>query len=107
MDSLMGLELRMSIAEEFGIELSPMALSQDVSIQRVAEMLCDEELGRSPAAGEAKVAPVTEGSVEEIVEAERASLISLHNETVDTGLIEEAVRELAEVPPTQRGRLIQ
>ncbi len=104
MDSLMGLELRMSIAEEFGIELSPMALSQDVSIRRVAEMLCDEVLGREAPRADA-VAPDT--TIAGTVETERNALLSRHNEVVSADFMEDAVRDLAQTPPAQRGRLIQ
>jgi acyl transferase domain-containing protein/NADPH:quinone reductase-like Zn-dependent oxidoreductase/acyl carrier protein len=99
MDSLMGLELRMSIAEAFGIELSPMALSQDVSIRKVAEMLCDHVLGRKTM-GDGVAAPSA-------AESESTSILSRHDEVVSTGDIEEAMQDLEAVPPAERGRLIQ
>jgi phthiocerol/phenolphthiocerol synthesis type-I polyketide synthase C len=100
MDSLMGLELRMSVSEEFGIELSPMLLTQDVSIHRVAEMLRDQLRDSETGGGE-----IADG--DDPVEGERNVILSRHAEAIPSHIIKDAMASLAEEDPAERSRLIK
>ena len=81
MDSLMGLELRMSIEEKLGVGIPSMLLSQDIGVRRIAELIRDQLLGEASAAAEAPAASVSE----------RAYLQARHAENLDERMIDEAL----------------
>ena len=98
MDSLMALELRMSIAEKLGIELPTMALTQDIGILRVAEVIRDQLLGQSAGTGES----LESGGAKEMAQG----LLSRHSELVGAEELDAVIEQLAGEPPAQRARLI-
>lgn len=93
MDSLMGLELRMAIEARFGIGISAMTLSQDISIRRVAAMIQNQLTG----------ADVPEPAAAPSAQSEQQHILSRHAEDVPSELI---VETLAALDETARPRLI-
>ena len=84
MDSLMGLELKMSIEEKLGVAVPPMLLSQDVGVRRIAELIRDQILGTSAGA-----APGTPS--QDAVVSEREYILGRHAENLDERMIDEAL----------------
>jgi acyl carrier protein len=78
MDSLMAVELRMSVEERLGVEVPAMALGEGISIAQLAERL------RDSVAGEGAPADDTEASVRD--------LLARHDESLDA----EAVQAITE-----------
>lgn len=93
MDSLMGLELRMAIEARFGIGISAMTLSQDISIRRVAAMIQNQLTGGD----------LSEPLAISSAESEQKHILSRHAEHVSSELI---VETLATMDETARPRLI-
>jgi acyl transferase domain-containing protein/NAD(P)-dependent dehydrogenase (short-subunit alcohol dehydrogenase family) len=98
MDSLMALELRMSIAERLGVELPTMTLTQDIGILRLAEVIRDQLLGQAPGAGER--------ADRDGASAMAQGLLSQHSEPVDAAELDVVIEQLASEPLAERARLI-
>jgi acyl carrier protein len=87
MDSLMGVELRMSVEEKFGVSLPLMALAQDVNIRGIAELIRDQLVGAAPAADDAAAGG-------DAAAQEHAQILSRHGSHVDADMIAETLVEL-------------
>ncbi len=85
MDSLMGLELRMSIEKRFGVSLPALALSQDLSIRRAAEMVQKELLGSEPD---------TRAQNELTAESERSFILTRHGENISENTIADVMHNV-------------
>jgi phthiocerol/phenolphthiocerol synthesis type-I polyketide synthase C len=88
-DSLMGLELKMSIEERLGVTVSPMLMSQEVGIRRLAELVRDELLGEVEPPADTKAGP-------DAVAKERDYLIARHAAELDEWTIGEALQAVRE-----------
>ena len=74
MDSLMAVELRMSVEERLGVEVPAMALSEGVSVTQLAERLRDGVIG--------------EGEPDDPAQAQLRDLLARHDERMDTQTLE-------------------
>ena len=86
MDSLMGMELVMSIEKAFGIRLPLMALTEGASIKRIAEKICEQLAGLEKAEPQ-------QNETDEMI----ASATSIHGEALTeediTGISEKILHE--------------
>jgi acyl carrier protein len=85
MDSLMGVELVLSVEERFGVSLPVMVMSEGPTIARIAERIVKQLLGSE------EVAATGSGQVRGAVE----TVVARHAEEVDEEELEALTEELA------------
>ena len=88
MDSLMAVELRMSVEERLGVEVPAMALSEGISITQLAERLRDGVIGA--------------GEPDDPAQAQLRDLLARHDEQLDSQALQEIAQD-AEGPDAAAG----